>query len=76
MGSEIATSPATANDPRHGTNPPRLLDLVRQIARARAHPDSAAEAFAVWTGRFVLFQNKRHPRELGLGRKDTMRQRP
>jgi imidazolonepropionase-like amidohydrolase len=47
--------------------PPRLLDLVRQRARDRLGQDGPAERYAHWTRSFVLFHNKRHPRELQPG---------
>lgn len=47
--------------------PPRLLDLVRQVARARFGQDGPGEHYADWTCRLVLFHGKRHPRELSPG---------
>lgn len=44
--------------------PPRLLDLVRQTARAHFGQDGPAERIAGWTRRFVLFHGTRHPRDL------------
>lgn len=66
MNAEPRICPVASSDPGLGTNPPRLLDQVRQVAVARGHAYAAGEALAAWTCRFVLFQNKRHPRELGL----------
>jgi integrase len=45
--------------------PPRLLDLVRQIARQRFGQDGPGERHARWTRSFILFHNKRHPRDMG-----------
>jgi hypothetical protein len=36
--------------------PPRLLDLIRQIAQTRFGQDSPGERYAHWTRRLVLFQ--------------------
>jgi hypothetical protein len=47
--------------------PPRLLDLVRQVARTRFGQDGPGERCASWTRRLVLFHAKRHPRELSPG---------
>lgn len=47
--------------------PPRLLDLVRQTALAKFGQPGSGERYADWTRRFVLFHNKRHPRELDAG---------
>ncbi len=43
------------------SQPPRLLDLVRQVARARLGQEGPGERFADWTRRLVLFHHKRHP---------------
>jgi integron integrase len=48
------------------SQPPRLLDQLRQAARQRGHPEPTVIAFADWSRRFILFHGKRHPRELGL----------
>ena len=48
-------------------SPPRLLDLVRQVALTRFGQDGPAECFADWTGRLILFHDERHPRELVPG---------
>ncbi len=47
--------------------PPRLLDLVRQVALARFGQTGPGDRFADWTRRLVLFSNKRHPRDLSPG---------
>jgi hypothetical protein len=47
--------------------PPRLLDLVRQVARARFGQDGPGQRYAHWTRRLVLFHGKRHPRDLSPG---------
>lgn len=49
------------------SNPPRLLDLVRQAALARFGQDGPGECYADWTRRLIFFHDKRHPRELSLG---------
>jgi len=43
---------------------PRLLDRVRQDAYAFFGRPEPGERYAEWVKRFVLFHNKRHPREL------------
>jgi hypothetical protein len=47
--------------------PPRLLDLVRQVAQTRFGQSGPADRCVEWTRRLVLFHNKRHPRELSPG---------
>jgi hypothetical protein len=45
--------------------PPRLLDQVRAAVRMRHYSRRTEEAYAAWVRRFVLFHDKRHPREMG-----------
>jgi integron integrase len=47
--------------------PPRLLDLVRQVALTRFGQDGPGERHAHWTRRLVLFHGQRHPRDLSPG---------
>ncbi len=47
--------------------PPRLLDLVRDVAGQRFGQDGPGERCAHWTLRLVLFHDKRHPRDLTPG---------
>jgi hypothetical protein len=46
--------------------PPRLLDQLQVAARRHGHDESTVAAFVDWSRRFILFHNKRHPRDLGL----------
>ena len=47
------------------TTPPRLLDQVRHACRVRHYSLRTESAYADWIKRFILFHNKRHPREMG-----------
>ena len=51
-----STSPPTA---------PRLLDQVRDRARALHYSVRTEETYVHWIKRFILFQGKRHPAEMG-----------
>ena len=44
---------------------PRLLDQVRIAVRLRHYSPSTEQAYTQWVRRFILFHEKRHPRELG-----------
>ncbi len=44
---------------------PRLLDVVRDQVRARHLSRRTEKAYVAWIRRYVVFHNKRHPRELG-----------
>jgi integron integrase len=46
--------------------PPRLLDQVRHVLRAKHYALRTEEAYVGWIRRYVLFHQKRHPRELGM----------
>lgn len=49
----------------HGDREPKLLDQVRQAIRTRHYSLRTEEAYVQWIKRFILFHNKRHPREMG-----------
>lgn len=42
----------------------RLLDSVRMTARRMHYSQSTEERYVYWIKRFVLFNNKRHPKEM------------
>ena len=44
---------------------PRLLDKVRAVARMRHLSTRTEKAYVSWIRRFILFHQKRHPREMG-----------
>jgi integron integrase len=44
---------------------PRLLDQVRDRLRVKHYSIRTEQAYVEWIRRFVLFHEKRHPRELG-----------
>lgn len=46
-------------------NPPRLLDQVREVIRIRHYSIRTEQAYVQWIRRFILFHDKRHPREMG-----------
>ena len=46
------------------TPSPKLLDQVRNVARARHLSLSTERAYAGWIRRFILFHNKKHPKEM------------
>ncbi len=43
----------------------KLLDQVRAAVRLRHYSLRTEEVYCAWIRRFVLFHNKRHPREMG-----------
>ena len=46
---------------------PKLLDQVRGKLRLLHYARSTEEAYVHWIRRFILFHNKRHPRDMGAG---------
>jgi len=44
---------------------PRLFDEVRNVARMRHLSIRTEQAYVQWIRRFILFHQKRHPREMG-----------
>lgn len=47
------------------TQPPKLLDQVRELLRIKHYALRTEEAYIDWIRRFILFHNKRHPSEMG-----------
>lgn len=50
---------------------PKLLDLVRTVARLKHYSLKTEKAYASWIKRFILFHQKRHPAQMG---EDEIRQ--
>ena len=48
-----------------GPGQPRLLDRLRAKIRLMHYSIRTEEAYADWVRRFILFHNKRHPKEMG-----------
>ena len=47
------------------TNKPKLLDRVRYSLRQRNYSLSTEQTYTSWIKRFILYHDKRHPREVG-----------
>jgi integron integrase len=47
------------------TAKPKLLEQVRSTIRTKHYSLRTEEAYVNWSKRFILFNNKRHPREIG-----------
>ena len=54
-------SPPSASVPQ----PPKLLDQLRAKTRLLHYSIRTEEAYVDWVTRFILFHNKRHPKEMG-----------
>lgn len=52
-----------AESPR---KPRKLLDQVRDAVRLKHYAYSTEKAYVYWVKRYILFHNKRHPREMGI----------
>jgi integron integrase len=63
MGQPGTPHPPSANSVPGRT--PRLLDQVREAIRVRHYSLRTEEAYVDWIRRFILFHQKRHPREMG-----------
>jgi hypothetical protein len=44
----------------------KLLEWIREAIRLKHYSIRTEEAYVNWVKRFILFHNKRHPREMGL----------
>lgn len=47
-----------------GKNPPKLLEQVRQKIRFLHYSRKTEQAYSHWIRRFILFHNKRHPKDM------------
>jgi hypothetical protein len=56
---------AQRHDTRRQDKPPKLLEQVREVIRARHYSLRTEETYLSWMKRFILFHDKRHPREMG-----------
>lgn len=43
----------------------KFLDIVREVIRTNHLSYSTEKSYIDWIYRFILFQNKRHPEEMG-----------
>ena len=48
-----------------GSQPPKLLDRMRELMRRRHYSLATEESYVNWSKRFILFHQKRHPDEMG-----------
>ena len=46
--------------------PKKLLDQVRHIIRLKHYSMSTEKSYVSWIRRFILFHDKRHPKEMGV----------
>ncbi len=53
------------NHEPQGSQRPKLLDQVRYAIRTKHYSLRTEEAYILWIKRFILFHNKRHPRDMG-----------
>ena len=44
---------------------PRLLDQLRHALRARHYSYRTEQTYTQWVRRYIIFNDKRHPREMG-----------
>jgi integron integrase len=44
---------------------PRLLEQIRHVLRVRRYALTTEDCYVDWARRFILFHDKRHPRDLG-----------
>jgi hypothetical protein len=48
-----------------GTPPKKILDQMRDAIRLKHYAYRTEKTYIDWVYRFILFHNKRHPREMG-----------
>jgi hypothetical protein len=50
---------------------PKLLDQVRERLRFKHYSIRTEETYLLWIRRFILFHNKRHPRDMAAAEVET-----
>ncbi len=45
--------------------PKKLLDQLRDVIRLKHYAYRTEETYVQWVKRYILFHEKRHPREMG-----------
>ncbi len=53
------------NISKENSNKPKLLDQVRAAIRTKHLPRSTEKNYVLWIYRYIVYQNKRHPAEMG-----------
>ena len=48
------------------SQPPKLLDSLLETLRIKYYARRTEQAYVNWIKRFILYHDKRHPREMGL----------
>jgi hypothetical protein len=48
------------------TPPKKLLDQVRDLLRLKHYAYRTEETYVQWIRRYILFHNKRHPKDMGI----------
>ena len=63
MGAAKSYPPNTT--PSAPVDPPKLLDRVRDRIRRKGYSIRTEKSYAHWIKRFILFNDKRHPQDMG-----------
>ena len=61
----VAPMSSVPPQPSHGVRPPKLIDQIRAVIRAKHYSRRTEEAYIHWARQFILFHDKRHPPEMG-----------
>jgi len=51
--------------------PKKLLDQVRDVVRLKHYSYRTGETYVYWIRRYILFHNKRHPKDMGAPEIET-----
>ena len=47
--------------------PKKLLDQVRDAIQVKHYARNTEQSYVYWIKKYILFHNKRHPKEMGTG---------
>jgi site-specific recombinase XerD len=54
------------------SRPKKLLDQVRDAIRVKHYARNTEQAYVYWIKNYILFHNKRHPKEMETGEAQTL----
>lgn len=61
----MATAEPPSGPPPTGARPPGLIQRYREELQARHYARRTVDTYEQWLRRFLLFHQRRHPREMG-----------
>ncbi len=65
QGAKVNDPGRQVHPPEAGPKPKKLLDRAREVLRLKHYSIRTEAAYIGWMRRYILFHNKRHPKDMG-----------